>query len=187
MLRSLMYSLVALLVWMSGYSLACAQAVATFELGGIHWKIPTAYVAAQSLPANAPHSVTLQFELPGLTPVNPKDFAGVVPGDPLPILSVTMTDDQKAPSSQELLKTLVAQTETNCTWCVGDSSLSGKEYSNYPDLWDPAGPNTSSAELSKYIKRVLTKGVPFKLYVNQTGNGTWFAVCYFPGINSNAL
>lgn len=128
-------------------------------LGGTQWKIPAAYVLAQPPTDKTPHSVTLQFELPSFTPVNPKDFLGVPPAGASSILFVTITDDRNdliEPTQPDQIK---AHAELNCMTCIGDSSLGGKTYSNYA--------------MQNFSHHDAKNEVPYNLFANQPRPTDW--------------
>ncbi len=126
-----------------------------FSLAGQNWSIPSAYMTSQT--AGPQRNFRLSFSLPNFQPLAQGD-------DKADILTAIIAETQGNPG-QALFKQLMSQAETNCMTCVGDNAIGGKTYSNYA-----TGPVPST---------IMPDKPPYNLYVRQTANGPWFAVCFF--------
>ncbi len=126
-----------------------------FSMAGQNWSIPAAYITSET--GGPQRTFRLSFSLPNFKPL-------AKGADKLDILTAIIAETKGNPG-QALFKQLMSQAETNCMTCVGDNAIGGKTYSNYAT---GAVPST-----------IMPDKPPYNLYVRQTTNGTWFAVCFF--------
>jgi len=136
--------------------LGLAQRTDSFVLAGERWSVPAAFLDTKFPDGGLVHEFGVRFELPSFTPVSNDDFKNSYPDDDKPILDVEISDSPEPVPDQLLLGQLIAMAGSKTI----DNSLGGLEYLYRPVL-NAKEPN------------------PFNLYVNQTGSGTWFFVCYF--------